>query len=491
MSESTYAFWFLFVITLVGSLVMLALDDAEGAGTPHWEPDANIDEVPLSGYAGGWAARGPDNIVRRVYQTDDYGINVSYTDNNGSTWSDLVVIDSAWKGHTGVFLGGIVVLANNTTIVHFTATGADDNYNAYVACRWNWSGTWDIVRIYGHATTDLAYPKMAVNETTVVLLYVTSSNTIRYKTFDPTDSSFDPVVGSVPNVWVASWTYAYDYDVTVNQTGSIIICSKSWSGSVYRYYVRDLDLEQSPIYAAMSSGVIIPYGVSITCTSDDLFVVVSSQYYSATGFAGIKYWKELTLWGGFQTVSIDYRNDRYIDLYSVGTCIDDNDRVTIYWANETGAGEVAEISKTTADHLADEATWEAAIVPYVYDYGDNDDVWYSSTWYDGAFPKVGGYSVNIPDAGWMGHHTFRDEPSAPNEYRFALYWNATFHWYDWSPPSGPGPGPEPEPEPTPDPGIDWSINVDDFLGPLWLFFIILCVFIAVVSKVHDITEGGR
>jgi hypothetical protein len=494
MSDSGFVFWSLFVVTLIGTLVMLALEDAEGAGTPHWEPDGDvIDEIPTGGYANPHAARGPDNIVRRVFQDHDYALKVAYTDDNGSSWSYSTVIDAAWKGHTNSIIGGIVVLANNTTIVHFIADNADDNYNSYVACRWNWSGSWDIIKVYGRSSTALGYPQMAVNETTVLLTYVTGGNTVRYKTFDPTDSTVTPVAGTLPTQWVGAFTYSYDYDVTVNQSGYFIICMKTWSGSVYRFYVRDLDLTHAVVYASAASGVWQMYGVSVMCTSDDTFVIGAGLYWAGGSQEGVVVFHEPTQWSGFirRDIGLNGQLDVY-DWFSVGSCIDDDDDVTFYWANDTGGGGDVHISKMTAAYTASEATWEANIVNAVYDYGTDDDSWYHTDWYDGKYPVVGGYSVNIPDNGWMGHHTYKDEQGSPDDYSFALYWNATFHWYDWSPPAGPGPGPGPGPdEPTPDPGIDWNINPDQFIGLLWLIFIALCAFIALADKVHEISKRRR
>lgn len=428
-----------FVAASIAWAVFTVAMDAEGAGTPIWEPfDHEIDEDPVSNFGGGGvAARGPNNVIYRVWQDHDYALYISYTSDNGTTWPSIQIIDSAWKGHTDLGLGGIVILANNTTLVHFTTSDADDTYNSYLACRWDWSGSWEIIKVYG-GIMDMTRPKMAVNETTVLLWYIYDTDTPKHKTFDPITKVVEPDEGSPPATWIATFNGGpEDYDITVNQSGYFILCHRSWSGSTYQFHIRDFELTHDAIYATVGGSTKVPYGVTIACTSDDLFVVGTVVIYAGINYYGLMIWHGDTPWGVMPGESVQYVDTREVDKYSMGSCINDDDLITFYWANDTGGGGDTYISKMTGYIDFDDEEWEAAIVNGVYDYGTDDDEWFATTWYDCKYPIVEGYSVNIPNAGWMGHHTWKNEVGSPDDYAFALYWNASFHWYDWSPPDGP------------------------------------------------------
>jgi hypothetical protein len=490
VNDSSFTFWVIFVVTLVGSLVMLAMEDAEGAGVPYWEPEEYlIDENPLGSYHSSNVARGPDNIVRRLWQDDDYALMVSWTANNGSTWTVSEIVGPAWLGHTSLAMGGIVVLANNTTIAHFTTLNADDVYNSYVACRWNWTGPWDIIEIYGSAVNGVGYPKMAVNETCVLLTYY-MTNAIRYKRFYPSNSAVFPTAAFLPLSWFpAADSNQYDYDVTVNQTGYFIIASKTWSGVSYRYYIRDLNGTHAVVYAALWSSVMSSSSMTIMSTSDDGFCLVMAIQYYGMNYYGIAVFHTHTPWGGFQYELIQYANNYVMDIDSVGTCIDSTDNVAIYWANDTGAGGGTYISKTRSHYQDDEVDWESKTVDGVYDYGTDDDLWRSTGWYDGKYPVVGGYSVNIPIAGWMGEHIWKDEVGTPDDYGFALYWNASFHMYDWEPeePGPGGPGPGGGPDSVEDLFTNWD---DELLGSLWILFALIALAATAIRETWTITRRG-
>jgi len=444
------------------SAVFLALwfvgsDGAEGAGTPIWEPDDPITYNAAQTRAAG-SARGPNNVIYRAYiATTGMSLNVSFTDDNGSSWSDSEVIDTAWKGHTTLVLGGIVVMTNNTTLVHFVANGADDAYNSYIACRWNWSGDWDVIKVYGSAATGMSYPKMAINETKVLLTYYTAS-TIRYKIFDPSDSSVDPPAINLPSAWLpAADSNIANYGITVNQSGLFIIAGQTWSGSVYRYYVRDLYGEHAPIYANLWSGVLSTYSVTIMSTSDDCFSLTCVVHYPGLGYIGLMVFHGVAPWSLSLYETPNYASGYLLDYNSLVGSIDVDDYVTMYWADDTGPGGDVHIAKMTAHFQADESTWESAYQIEIYDYGTDDDLWVRHDYYNGKYPVVDGHSVNVPLDGWMGGHVYKDELGSPDDYTFALYWNATFYWYNWTAPE--------EPEPDPDPGDD-NATADSF-GVWW------------------------
>lgn len=493
MNDSSFVFWYIFVITLIGSMLMLALEDVDGAGTPIWEPDGYmIDEVPINGWNVPHAARGPNNIIYRVWQDDDYAIRVSYTANNGSSWVVSTVIASTFEGMTSASIGGIVILANNTTCVYFTTYQGEDDYNSYVAFRWNWAGfSWEIREIYGGGAAVTGYPKMALNGTHLLFMSLSGTNTLRGKTYNLATDTFSTGPGTTPSVWDPSDGNSYDYDITVNMSGKFIIAAETWSGSTYRYYIRDYDKDHAAIYANTDMAVSEVYAVNLMCRSDDTLVIGHTVYWYGMGYWGLQVMRQATPWGGFSRVMVNWADDYELFLPSLGSCIDDDDFITFYWANDTGGGGATYISKMTGEGEYTEAQWEAAIVDGVYDYGTDDDEWYASSWYDGRYPLVGGYSVNIPNAGWMGHHIWMDEVGSPDDYAFALYWNATFHWYDWEPPE------EPE-EPEGDPGrfMDFPApSLDTLVAGLWWIFMVMAMMIAVLDVIMTVrkkaSDGGK
>jgi len=436
-----------FAFSIVFLMLWIGSDEGLAAGTPIWEPEEEINYNAMQSSAK-WSARGPNNIVYRAYIEANMALNVSFTSDNGTTWNDTQIIDAAWKSHTNLIIGGLCVMANNTTLVHFIANGADDLYNSYIACRWNWSGDWDIIKIFGSGSTGMAYPKMAINETKVLLTYFTA-NHIRTKVFDPSDSSVVPIAPTLPSSWFpAADSNGYNYDICVNQSGLFIIATMGWSGANYRYYVRDLEGVHGAVYATEPWGLYKPYGVNLVCTSDDLFALGAIM--ATGGNFWILHQYEVTQWGGFAYTIIDSQTDDK-DYYGLGHSIDVNDYLTYYYSDATGTGEDVYISKTRALIDASEATWESNIIHGVYDYGTDNDAWRATGWYCEKYPVVQGQSVNIPLTGYMGEHTYKNELGTPDDYSFALYWNATFYWYDWSVPD-----PDPDPEtPTNETVSDW------------------------------------
>lgn len=399
--------------------------DAEGIMYTEGPIDDNV-------FASGqecMAARGPNNVVYQAYVTDDYGINISYTSDNGSSWNDSVVISDTWLEHTLVLLGGIVVLANNTTLVHFYSEGADNPYDSYLAIRWKWSGAWDIRTIYSSDVTGANVPKMAVNDTEIILLTYWINAALRIKTFNMSTLTVNPAESILPTIWISGNNQAHMYAISVNTTGKFIICAKDWTGSFYRYTFQDFEKDHVVIYFTMWAGVMVPEQQSFQITSDGYFVLGFSLNY-LTNYGHYNAYQS-TEWGALTYVKIRYNTVATDYRYSVGSIIDTSDRVTYYWANDTGGGGGVDITKATEDYDASEAEWNTAITAGVYDYGTNDDAWSSGGWYSCRYPIVDGYSVNVPITGWMGLHIQRDEKGDPDDYYSRLYWNATFQWYDW------------------------------------------------------------
>ena len=475
-----------FVAATIAWAIFMGAEDAEGAGTPIWEPDEYmIDETPLASSRNvPFAARGPNNIVYRVWQDDDYAIKVSYTQNNGSSWSDSLVISSSFEGMTSSSIGGIVVLANNTTCVYFLTIDGEDDNNQYVAFRWNWAGAWDIRKIYG-GTTAYGYPKMALNGTHLLFMSVYGGNTLAWKTYDLEADTFSTIPATTPEIWVGSWNNANDYDITVNMSGKFIIASESWSGTSYRYYIRDLDKDHAVLYGDTGATVWEVYTVNLMCRSNDTLVIGLMGYHGGQTTYFMQVMNQVTPWGGFSVVHVNNLGAAGpgMDVDSLGSNIDDDNRIYFYWANDTLGGGDVYISKMRGEGGYTEEEWEEAIVDRVYDYGTDDDAWYASSWYDGRYPIVGGYSVNIPNVGWMGHHIWRDEQGAPDDYAFALYWNASFHWYDWSPPGNGGGGDDDEYDDT-----TTTVSPIDMtqMGELWILLAGTAMFVSLarIYKMH-------
>lgn len=490
-SDSGFVFWMLFTVTLIGGLVMAAQDDAEGAGYPYMEPfEEVIDEDPqTNGYNSAWAARGPNNIIYRVWPGNNYAIRVSYapSDHRSEPWDVTTVISSAFEGMTSSSIGGIVVLANNTTCVYFRTVGGEDTCNHYVAFRWAWEGAWDIREIYGGSNV-FAYLKMALNGTHLLFMSVSGGNTLRWKTYELATDTFSTAPDNAPETWVGAWNNANDYDITVNMSGKFIIASESWSGSSYRYYVRDLDLDHVVVYADTQHNLAEIYCINLMCRSDDTLVFGFTWYYHGQTSYGLETMYQTVPWGGVTRVIWNYMGiaGPGLDVYSLGSNIDEDDRIYFYWANDTLTGGDTYISKVRGEGDYTTEEWDAAIADRVYDYGTDDDSWYVQGWYDGRYPIVGGYSVNHPIVGWIGHHIYRDEVGDPDDYEFALMWNATFNDYDWEEgPGGPGDGGGPS-------GAEGDDLFPNFtaeaLRSLWVFFILLALIATVLRETWTLTK---
>ena len=80
----------------------------------------------------------------------------------------------------------------------------------------------------------------------------------------------------------------------------------------------------------------------------------------------------------------------------------------------------------------------------------------------------------------MGQHGYKLEAGSPDYYSYALYWNATFYMYDWSPP------PDPDPDPDPDGNGD-SLGIGEICSSNWLILLVMLVMlIAIVGMAAQI-----
>lgn len=375
--------------------------------------------------------RGPNNGLYYVFiQPDGLGLSVDFSSNSGGSWTEYEIVDAAWKGHSYIQIGGVQVSSNSTCVVYFNTLDADSTYDSYLAVRWGWSGSWVITNIWSSVTYSMSFPKMAINDTDMILLTCFYNGALRYKTYDLDTDTVDPLIS--PILWLSE-TNAWDYGITVNVSGKFILSAKTWSGSFMRYYTRDLEKIHATIYLQMWSSVIIPWMVGFECTDDDLFVI-GIAFNHLTAYS-LQHYYQSTPWSGFIRIPVMPIGATTKFGYYTGCSmsVTQGDTVYYYVHYDTDVGGDGDIDMFHAQYDSVEGVWQGS-QETIYSATSQDDVIYGTGFYTGLFPYIDGKYANLPISGWCRAMVWRDEQGATDDYYSQIQWNCTWDSFIFSDP---------------------------------------------------------
>ena len=549
VSDIGFAFWAIFAVTLIGSLVVLAMEDAEGH-TEVFDIQAGNADMPYSKGNNPHVAICPDGRFYVPFIDSDGDFNVAWSDDDRATWDEMTVQADGWKGETYMAISSIQTWVNNTTVILVRMEDADRDYDLYLFFLWGENdvsdpASWNYTQINTGGLHTITFPSMVFNRTGMLHIVWYEQLAIRRSTWDVTTGEGD----LPPEVWKSITNSMpmlqcdYNNDVWLSYT-----ISASFQGLV------DWD-DEVAMQVSRSVGR-IQYS-ALFVASDNTKVLTGHYQYLATHQVVVAY-ETVTntsmTYNLFQSDVDTWSNSYFTTGNIVGTTVS-----ICLLRLETGSEEYVSY---TAAYDAIDAVWEGSEKVLWNIPTDDDEARHFGTGPNSVWPKIDGTSVCMPTGGAMYYWMWKDEKGATDDYWEIVYSDgATFPTFIWSPPPtittislpdgtidvfysftmsvtggelprvwslilGPAwldigsangtlhgtplqtgtfvvkvrvrdnaartddgtfsltinsavsePG-----------GEDWNVDVDDFLGPLWLIFIVMCVCIAIMDKVHQISS---
>lgn len=460
--------WLVLFLTswVVLSAILYVLDDDPWAarGELHHADDPSEKQYGQDHGYNCWY-RGINNRWYHAYHNPTKGINLTWSDNNSTSWNKTEVIAFGWEGSSDVRLRGMAVSSNNRTHMIFTCTDVSgySTYQLWLVYNTTNQTTWTEVNIDSNNAGAYLYCDIAVNDTDKVLVtYVYNSDTIKYVLFNAITDS----LGS-PTAW-ATYQNAQPR-CTANSTG------KFWVGFVYwngvNYVLRHRDLNK------VTSWVDHTLGSTLTYTLDSMWAFPNDRL--GYGYRG-DYLTTDFIYYAYGKTSISSRELKQTgSLYGqnpVGGHCDETNTAYVIVYDLTGDNVV----QWHAHWNATEGTWQGS-----------EETLQSESSSDQIFPGEGcsglwpiypdGQFSCTPEEGYAHQWTWKDEVGDPDDYYWSLKWNATWNWYDWSPE-------EPEEPPTEDAEGE-GVNAFICGGPyilVWavLIFVVI-VFVGVMGLAGD------
>jgi len=250
-------------------------------------------------------SRAPNNTLVHGWIGSDNGIYLSWSEDNGTSWTNQTVVDGTWKTLTYTRFGGVLIGSNNTTYVYFASTDTDHAFDTYLAIQWNGTDSWEITNLYGHATPQFNYLSMAINNTDCIIMTTHFNSNLYYRTYNPSTNDHEPNAGTIPTVYIAV-EQAYNYDVSANMSGDFYFGWRSWSGSFYQWNLRDMNKTESTITLSVPATYTTYF--SSACLLNDIFIVTGCA--NAAGSGILWYWAQSDIggaWGSRITVYSDLK----------------------------------------------------------------------------------------------------------------------------------------------------------------------------------------
>jgi len=381
---------------------------------------------PYRGYMND-AARGPDNVLRHAYSTTSHGVNLSYSSDNGTTWTEVEILSGSYAGLTNSIVWGMVVSSNNTTSVIVTTVNADHAFDVYLITLWafNHAWSWEKIPIHYHATLGWGDVDISINDTNVVLMVCRFSGNNAYKLFRMNDRYLSPATASNPTVWTGASTYPIS--CVANTTGKHWIIHQSWTGSAMRINMRDfcqtltartidvtswngflggvVCLRNDVICAVFGANQAANYAIFFVYLIPGYTTLIQrTVYYGATviGYSNIG----LTF-DAQNYVYISYYDDTNDDIKGYGYCAYNTENIE--WASKA-------FTFSTAPDPSDSTTCFSGL---------------TSLW-----PKVLNTNVGIPKTGFFTSWDWKDEIGAVDDYYKQVCWNNSNTWpfIFWTPP---------------------------------------------------------
>lgn len=408
----------------------------------------------------------PSNRWYFPFINSDGDFNVSWSDDNGTTWDNVTVQSAAWKGETlMVIQGGIQTWVNNTTVVMLRAEGADRAHDLYLFWLWGEndpsdSASWNYTQITSSGSTIARHSSMIFNRTGMLYLIWNQNSAIRSRTWDVSTGTFD----TADALWLSSNEFPMiqcDYNNVV-----WVSYQNSPSWQIITDWAKGVSMQVT------TSNSRIEYS-NFHIASDNVKVLTGHYQYLTTHQFAVAYESAVntTLTANlFQSDTDDWATDYWSTGNIVGTTVS-----ITQLRQESGSDEYV---RYRAAYDAVDATWEGSETVLWTVPTSTDDARYHATGPNSIWPKIGNVSVCMATGGTMYYWHFKDELGATDDYYDIIYYDApTFPYWDWPAPAGPDPDPDGGSE---DPTYGFDVCNSSLLMAsviFLLFFVMIGVFL--------------
>lgn len=394
--------------------------------------------------------------------------NVSWSDDNRSSWDSMTIQSDGWKGETKMIITSIQSWVNNTTVILMEAAGADRAYDLYLFWLWGENNvsdptSWNYTQINAGGTAPVTGSAMIFNRTGMLHIVWSETNAIRHSTWDVTTGDVD--LGAT--IWKAIASAYPMIQCDYNNNVWIAYESGSW------YYIQDWD-DVVSLQTTHDVGR-LEYG-AFFIASDNKKILTGHRQYLSNHAVAIAYETTINTTMGGNT----FQND--IDAWSVSYWSTGNivgTTVSICLLRlETGSEEYVSY---TASYDAVDAVWEGSEKVLWAMPTDNDEARHFGTGPNSIWPKLDGSSVSMLTSGEMYYWMWKDELGGTDDYYEIVYSDAVvFPWWDWSAPE------EPDPDPDPD-GNGNGLGIGEICSSNWLILLVMLVMlIAIVGMAAQI-----
>lgn len=361
----------------------------------------------------------PSNRWYFGYIKDD-DLTVAWTDNNGTTWTNVTVQSDGWKGETHMDVVGLRTWVDNTTVMIVRTEGADNAYDTYLFYLWGVNdpsdpASWNFTTIDGGAFLSRFY-SMIFNKNGMLYIVWYENNAIRTRLWDVTTGDF---VGP-DSIWYSATAYP------------MVQCDHNnvvWVAFDYNAYTWIKDYDKTVEMKVSNPGNSRLHG-QFFITADNTKVLTGQLVAGANYGSHVVYETvtNTTLLANLFAYGADTWNTGY---WTTGNCYGNYVSV-INLRTETGFDEYV---RYRALYDAVDATWEASETVLWTIPTDDDRNYHLASGPNSVWPKINGVSVSRFLSGDMCYWKFIDEQGASDDYYDMIYYDSpTFPYWTWSPP---------------------------------------------------------
>ena len=371
----------------------------------------------------------PSNRWYFPYMNSDGDFNVSWSDNNGTSWSNVTVQSEGWKGETKMRINSIQTWVNNTTVIILNTEGADNAYDAYLFWLWGENpasdpASWNYTTIaVGGTKPD--HLSMIFNRTGMLHIVYNQNNAIRSRLWDIETGAME-----ADSIWAATNGYpAIQCDHNNNVWVAYQVSGTSGNLWIWNYE------ETVSMTVADWSG---RYKWSTFFITEDNTKVLTG-YYTYLGWRAVIRTYETVV---NTTINVDMTTTT---AYTVGQ----------YWATGNVYGNTVSVilMRTTAGqeefiryravYDAIDATWEGSETVLWTVPTTTDISYHMASGPNSVWPKIDGVSVQRFISGDMHYWHFKDDLATDEYYDIVYTDDPVFTYWNWSAPEVPDPDPDP------------------------------------------------